>query len=212
MKILLTGFDPFGNETINPSIEAVKQVREWIDGAQIIKLEVPTVFFESLKVIEKAIIEYDPDVILSIGQAGGRSAITIEKVGINLNDASICDNAGYQPHDESIIKDGENAYFSNLPVKAMVNKIKEAGIPAALSYSAGTFVCNHVLYGVQNMIHSRYPQKKSGFIHIPFMHEQVVNKHNVASMSLDTMVKALEVAIEAIIEDKEIYGEGGEIC
>ena len=142
MKILVTGFDPFGGETVNPAYEAVKLLPDTIAGAQIIKLQVPTRFTLSGTVLEAAVNEHRPDAVICVGQAGGRSAITPERVAINLADASIPDNAGDQPVDEPIRKDGAPAYFTSLPVKAMVQKMRAAGIPAALSYTAGSFVCN----------------------------------------------------------------------
>ena len=146
MKILVTGFDPFGGETVNPAYEAVKLLPDSIAGAQIIKLQVPTRFALSSTVLEAAVNEHRPDAVICVGQAGGRSAITPERVAINLADASIPDNAGDQPVDEPIRKDGAPAYFTSLPVKAMVQKMRAAGIPAALSYTAGSFVCNSLMY------------------------------------------------------------------
>lgn len=213
MKILVTGFDPFGEDKINPAIESVKKLPDEIKGVEIIKLEIPTVYMKSLEKIDEAIKEYNPDVILSIGQAGGRPDITVERVGINVDDYRIKDNEGNQPIDTKIYDDGENAYFSNLPIKAIVENIRKNNIPASISNTAGTFVCNHVLYGVQYLLDKKYPNKKSGFIHIPFLPEQVINRPNTPSMSISTIVKALTLALEAIIEndsDKKI--SGGTIC
>lgn len=213
MKILVTGFDPFGEDKINPAIESVKKLPDEIKGVKIIKLEIPTVYMKSLKKIDEAIKEYNPDVILSIGQAGGRPDITVERVGINVDDYRIKDNEGNQPIDTKIYDDGENAYFSNLPIKAIVENIRKNNIPASISNTAGTFVCNHVLYGVQYLLDKKYPNKKSGFIHIPFLPEQVISRPNTPSMSISTIVKALTLALEAIIEngsDKKI--SGGTIC
>ena len=203
MRILVTGFDPFGGETINPAIESVKRLDDVICGAEIIKLEVPTVVNKSIQRIRRAIIEYDPDVILSVGQAGGRCDITVERVGINVNDCSIPDNEGNAPVDTPVFEDGPDAYFSALPIKAMVREIRNAGIPASVSNSAGTFICNHVLYGVRYVCEHEFPEKKSGFIHIPFMPEQTVNKRNMPSMSRDDIVKGLTAAITAIVQNEE---------
>ena len=199
MKILVTGFDPFGGEKVNPAIEAVKKLPDNIAGAEVIKLEIPTVVYKSLDKIDAAIKENDPDFILSIGQAGGRPDITVERVGINCNDCRIPDNEGNQPVDEPVYQDGPDAYFSLLPIKAIVADIQAAGIPASVSDTAGTFICNHVLYGVRYICEHKYPGKKSGFIHIPYMTSQAVGKRNVPSMSLDEIVKALTVAVEAIV-------------
>ena len=213
MKILVTGFDPFGGESINPAIESVKRLPDSIGENRIIKLEIPTVAKKSISKIEEAIIEHDPDIILSVGQAGGRSDITVERVGINIDDFRIKDNEGNQFIDEPVFKDGESAYFSNLPIKAMVENIISKGIPASVSNTAGTFVCNHVLYGVRYLIEKKYTGKKSGFIHIPFLPEQVTEKKGMPSMSLETIVKALTAAIEAIIGNSEdIRKNGGTIC
>lgn len=213
MKILVTGFDPFGGEPINPAIESVKKLPDNIAGAEIIKLEIPTVRKKSLEKIEKAINEHNPDVILSIGQAGGRFDISIERIGINLDDFRIPDNEGNQIIDEPIFPDGENSYFVKLPVKAMVQNVQKNNVPASVSYTAGTFVCNHVLYGVLYLIEKKYKGKKSGFIHIPFLPQQVVDKRNTPSMELNTIVKGLTAAIEAIVKNNEDIKEiGGTVC
>ena len=203
MKILVTGFDPFGGETINPAIETVKRLPDVIAGAEILKLEVPTVCHKSLQVIDEAIKKYDPDVILSIGQAGGRPDITVERVGINVDDCRIPDNEGNQKIDEPVYPDGPAAYFVTIPIKAMVQKIQSKGIPASISNTAGTFVCNHVTYGVCHLVATKYPGKRSGFIHIPYLPQQVTNKSNMPSMSQDFLVEGITAAIEAIAETKQ---------
>lgn len=201
MKILITGFEPFGGEKINPSYEAVKLLPDKINGTTIIKRQIPTVFRKSIEEIEKLIEETNPNIVISVGQAGGKAEVNIERLAINIDDARIQDNEGNQPIDEVIFEDGENAYFSNLPIKAMVEKIKEGGIPACISNSAGTFVCNHIMYGLLYLIDKKYPHIKGGFIHVPYLPEQVVDKRNMPSMSLDNIKKALVLAIEAIIEN-----------
>lgn len=203
MKILVTGFDPFGGEKINPAIESVKRLPDNIAGAEIIKLEIPTVCHRSLEVIDAAVKENDPDVVLSIGQAGGRPDITVERVGINMDDCRIPDNAGQQIIDEPVFEDGPAAYFVNIPIKAMVQEIQKHHIPASISNTAGTFVCNHVTYGVRHILETKYPGKRSGFIHIPFLPEQVIDKRNMPSMNIETIVEALTAAIEAIVNNKE---------
>lgn len=203
MKILVTGFDPFGGETVNPAIEAIKRLPDEIAGAQVIRLEIPTVCHKCLDVIDKAIAETDPDVILSVGQAGGRPDITVERVGINIDDCRIADNEGNQPVDEPVFPEGPAAYFVNVPIKAMVQRIRSRGIPASVSNTAGTFVCNHVTYGVRHMIETRYPGKKSGFIHIPYLPQQVTDKTGQPSMGLDVIVEALSAAVEAVVETGE---------
>ena len=203
MKILVTGFDPFGGEKINPAIESVKRLPDKILDAKIIKLEIPTVIGKSVDKIREKIKEVEPDVVLSIGQAGGRPDITVERVGINCDDCRIKDNEGNQPIDEKVVEDGPAAYFATIPIKAMVEQIKEGKIPASVSNTAGTFICNHVLYGVCHIKATEYPNMRTGFIHIPFLPEQVTDKKNMPSMALDTIVKGLELAIEAIITTEE---------
>ena len=212
MKILLTAFDPFGGEPVNPAQEAVEAVRDNIAGAQIVKQIVPTVFGKSIETVHEAMKRENPDVTLCIGQAGGRIGMTPERVAINLNDARIPDNEGNQPLDTPIFKDGKNAYFTKLPAKAMVENIIKAGIPASVSYTAGTYVCNHLMYGVLYYIDKEFPNMRGGFMHVPFLHEQVLDKKNMPSLSKADIVKGIEAAIEAIIENKEeLKTVGGEI-
>lgn len=208
MKVLITGFDPFGGEKVNPAYEAVKLLPDTIAGAEIIKLEIPTVFSKSGPAVEAGIQEHNPDVVINVGQAGGRSCVTIEKVAINLADARIPDNAGEQPVDEKLQEDGETAYFATIPVKAIVQNIREHGIPCHVSYTAGTYVCNCVMYNVLYMAATKYPNIRAGFIHVPFAAEQVVDKANgVASMSLEMIAKSLEYAIESVVQNKTDISE-----
>lgn len=200
MKILVTGFDPFGSDKINPAIEAVKKLPDTIKGAKIIKLEIPTVFNKSAQVVHQAIVKEQPDYVLNVGQAGGRSALTPERVAININDGRIPDNDGYQPLGEPIQADGDTAYFTQLPIKAMAKAIRAAGLPAIVSNTAGTYVCNHIFYQVQYMRTKEFPKLKAGFIHIPFLPEQVITRPNQPSMALADIVKGLTAAIGAIVE------------
>ncbi len=201
MKILLTAFDPFGGEPVNPAQQAVEAVKDCVAGAEIVKCIVPTVFGKSIETVYAAMKKEKPDVTLCIGQAGGRIGMTPERVAINLNDARIKDNEGQQPFDTKIFEDGPDAFFTLLPVKAMVDKMLKAGIPASLSYTAGTFVCNHLMYGVLYYISKEFPGMKGGFMHVPFLHEQVLDKKNTPSLSKDDIVKGIEASIEAIVEN-----------
>ena len=213
MKLLLTGFTPFDGEKINPALEAVKRVKPEIAGMEIVKLEVPTVFGESVRLVAEAIEREQPDFVLSIGQAGGRAEITPERVAINVDDARIPDNVGQQPIDVPIFADGENAYFATLPVKAMAEAIQKAGLPAALSNTAGTFVCNHLMYGVLHHLHQNHKSAKAGFIHVPYIPEQTADKPGVPSMPLDDIVRALEAAIAAIpAHERDIKTAYGREC
>ena len=210
MKLLLTAFTPFDGEKINPALEAVKLVKDKIGNLLIVKLEVPTVFGKSIDTVREAIEREKPDFVLSIGQAGGRAEITPERVAINLDDARIPDNEGNQPIDEPVFPDGENAYFSTLPVKAMVEAIRKEGLPSSLSNSAGTYVCNHLMYGVLYYLDKR-PVIKAGFIHVPYIPEQTKNKKEMPALELSEIVRGLEAAITAIAingTDKKLaYGQ-----
>lgn len=209
MKLLLTAFDPFGGEAINPALEAVKMVRPMVGSVEVVKLEVPTVFGKSIERVKQAILEIHPDVVLCIGQAGGRFDITVERIGINLDDARIADNEGNRPIDRRIVEDAQDAYFSTLPIKAMVDGIRKAGIPSSISNSAGTFVCNHLMFGVLHTLSEMKDPIRGGFLHVPFIPSQVVAKPNTPSMSLSDIVLALEAGIVAIgehVSDVKISG------
>ena len=204
MKLLLTAFDPFGGDAVNPALEAVKLVADKMGRFDIVKLEVPTVFRKSIERVAQAIEEEKPDAVLCIGQAGGRFEITPERVAINIDDARIKDNEGNQPIDTKIFEDGENAYFTTLPIKAMVEAIREANLPAAVSNTAGTFVCNHLMYGVLYTLAKNYPNIKGGFTHVPFIPEQVARRTPVAPyMALEDIKRGLEAAISAIDKNFE---------
>lgn len=214
MKILVTGFDPFGKEILNPSLEAVKKLPENILGAKIIKLEVPTVFQKSTEVLKQAVIVDKPDVVVNVGQAGGRSCVTLERIAINLEDATIPDNEGNQPVEKPIRKEGPAAYFSTLSLKEMVEQMKLAGYPVSISNTAGTFVCNHLMYQLLDLSAKSYPKMLAGFIHVPYIPQQVVNKPQLPSMDLETIAKSLEKALEAVVlfvQQKEIASSKKEI-
>lgn len=212
MKVLVTGFNPFGGESVNSALKAVELLGNKIADAEIIKVEIPTVFRKSVEAIESAIIMHKPQIVILVGQAGGRSDIAIERVAINLDDARIRDNENNQPVDEVIYSDGKNAYFSSLPVKAVMASLKENGIPSAISNTAGTFVCNHVFYSLMYLIEKKYNNIRGGFIHVPFLPEQVVNLLNVSSMSLETIKNGMEIIIESTINHKDdVRSVGGSI-
>ena len=189
-KLLITGFEPFGGEKINPSWDAVSRLPDTVNGYELKKLLVPVVFSEGAEWIKAAANDFEPDVILCIGQAGGIDAITPEMVGINLRHASIPDNKGNTPQDEPILKDGEAAYFSTLPVRKIAEAINEAGVRARVSYSAGAYVCNDVIYTLLEAFKSS--RTRVGFIHVPYCREQGKEPF----MDMDDIIKALTVAIE----------------
>lgn len=208
--ILVTGFEPFGGETINPSWEVVKQLEGMIiDDCRVVTRQLPCVFGVSLTVLNAAIDELNPAVVIAVGQAGGRVDITVERVGINVDDARIPDNRGQQPIDVAIVPDGPAAWFSSLPIKAMVAAMREKGIPASVSQTAGTFVCNHVMYGVLHKI-GENAEMKGGFIHIPYLPEQAAAHAGAPSMAAQTVKDALEIAITvALRQDCDINVVGG---
>lgn len=201
MKILVTGFDPFDHATVNPAWEAVRRLPATVKTATIVTQEIPTVFGQSAEVLHAAIVRERPDVVLSIGQAGGRAALTPERVAINLDDARIADNAGQRPQDQPIQSTGAPAYFTQLPVKAMVAAIQQAGLPAQLSTTAGTFVCNHLMYQAQYLRATEFPDLRAGFLHIPFLPEQVIHRPGTPSLALADAVRGITAALEAIITD-----------
>lgn len=193
MKLLITGFEPFGGDNINPSWEAVKRLPERIGEWELVKLELPTVYG---KAYDKAMAEAEkihPDAILSVGLAGSRDGITIEVVGINLHEARIPDNEGNQPSAEPVSEDGPAAYFTTLPIRKMVKAVNDQGYKCSLSYTAGVFVCNDLLYLLLNKYNGKIPV---GFIHVPNIREQA--KGNEPFMELDDIVSALEISIAAI--------------
>jgi len=192
--LLITGFAPFGGEAINPSWEAVKCLPDAVGAVQLRKLQIPTVFFEAASIVIQAAENCNADYILCIGQAGGRKAVTPEFAALNVRSARIPDNRGYQPAGERISEDGPDGLFATVPVKAMAETIARAGLPGEVSYHAGTFVCNDVLYSVLN--HFRNTSVSAGFIHVPYLPEQA--GENKPSLPLQSIVQALCAAISCL--------------
>lgn len=211
--ILVTGFDPFGGESVNPAWESVKLLGKIDSEAYKIEVrQVPTVFDKSLDQLFKAIEEVKPDLVFCIGQAGGRADITVERVAINVNDARIPDNEGNQPIDTPIVAGGPVAYWSTLPIKAIVKEMREYGIPASISHSAGTFVCNHLFYGLMHYVSQNGSSTRGGFIHIPYLPMQAARLGGQPSMAVETIAKGLQIAIEAAVaHEEDIIEIGGQI-
>ncbi|KYC65378.1 MULTISPECIES: pyroglutamyl-peptidase I [Heyndrickxia] len=209
-KVLLTGFDPFGGDKVNPALEAIKQLDgKNMEGIHIVTQQVPTVFHESIRIAAEAIEREKPDVVICVGQAGGRTQITPERVAINIDDARIPDNQHNQPIDDPIAADGPAAYWSTLPIKTITRQLREAGIPAAVSNTAGTFVCNHLFYGVMHHLAKNNIPARAGFIHVPYIPEQTTET-GAPSMSLETIVKALEIAVSvSATTEKDLVETGG---
>lgn len=197
-SLLISAFEPFDDEPVNPSALAVERLPESIDGVKIEKIILPTAFGESLTRLLEAVERFCPEAVLCVGQAGGRAEITPERVAINLIDARIADNQGNQPIDEAIEPAGESAYFSTLPVKAMVAALKEKDIPASLSNTAGTFVCNYIMYGLLHHLQS-LEGVRGGFVHVPFIPEQLERHPNAPSLALETITLALEICLRTIV-------------
>ena len=204
MKILVTGFEPFNGGTVNPSEQIVHRLKA-PEGIILIKEILPVEFKKATVKLQELFKAYHPDAVLSIGQAGGRAEISVERVAINIdcvkssNGSKILpDNAGDVPVDEPIEKEGAPAYFSTLPLWKIVETIQKQGIPAAISNTAGTYVCNHVMYVNLHQATVCYPKMKAGFIHVPFLPEQITDRERLAAMPLEDMVKALQAALEVI--------------
>lgn len=198
MKVLLTAFEPFGGEKINPALEAMLRMPESVGDIQIVKLTVPVTFAGCLKPVIAALERERPDAVLCLGQAGGRAAMTPERLAVNVDDARIPDNAGAQPVDVPVVPGGPAAYFSTLPVKAMVEAIRVAGVAAEVSNTAGTFVCNHLMYSVLHLLAENQSRVRAGFMHVPFAPEQTTDKSDQPSMSVADMVRGLAAAVSAI--------------
>lgn len=211
--ILITGFEPFGGEKLNPALEAVRQLAQLpVEGVRIVTCEVPVVRYRSVSTVIDAIEASRADAVMTVGQAAGRMAITPERVAINVDDFRIEDNEGNQVIDQAVIEGGPPAYFSTLPIKAMVSTMRAGGVPAEVSNTAGTFVCNHLFYGVQHYLAERDSPVRHGFVHIPLLPEQATDGDR-PSLSLELIVKGLSLAAEAIARyDTDIVETAGATC
>jgi len=193
--VLLTGFEPFNKEPVNPAWEAVRSLDGWKEGGfRVVARQVPCAFGAAIDTVRAAIEELEPVLVIAVGQAGGRMDLSVERVAINVDDAPIEDNLQWQPVDQPIVAGGPAAYFSTLPIKAIVQALRAAGLPASVSQTAGTFVCNHVFYGLMHLQASR-PGMRAGFVHIPYLPEQAARHPGTASMALGQVVEGLRVAV-----------------
>lgn len=213
--VLLTGFEPFDNEPINPSWEAVRALDgERVGDAVIVARQLPCAFGTAIDAMAALLEELRPAVAIAVGQAGGRAEMSVERVAINIDDARIADNAGRQPVDEPIAGGGPAAYFSTLPIKAMVRDMRAAGIPASVSQTAGTFVCNHVFYGLMHALaghgdRDRTRNTRGGFIHIPYLPEQAARHPGQPSLALATLVAGLRCAVATALSTATDARESG---
>jgi pyroglutamyl-peptidase len=206
--VLLTGFEPFNKATINPAWEAVRALEGWSgDGFRVEVRQLPCVFGVANEVLRQAVDEIKPDLVIAVGQAGGRAELSVERVAINVDDASIVDNAGRQPIDAAIVADGPAAYFATLPIKAIVRAMRERGLVAGVSQTAGTFVCNHVFYGL--MHHTAGMPLRAGFIHVPYLPEQVTELSGVPSMALEDIVAGLRTTVGVALAVEGDVNEAG---
>ena len=210
-RVLLTGFDPFGEDRltpdpVNPSWLAVRALHgQSIQGHQVVAAELPCLFGTAITRMSQLLREHKPALVIAVGQAGGRSAVCLERVAINVDDARIADNAGMQPIDTPIVETGPAAYFSTLPIKAMLQALQQAGVPAEVSQTAGTFVCNHVFYGLMHALATQRGLKKTrgGFIHVPWLPEQ-----GAPHLPLDVMVSALRLAVAIALQTEHDIAAG----
>ncbi len=208
--VLLTGFEPFNKQSINPAWESVRALEGWAgEGFAVQVRQLPCVFGHALDALRAALGETQPDVVIAVGQAGGRHDITVERVAINIDDAPIADNHGIQLVDQPVAADGPAAYFATLPIKAIVHALREGGLPASVSQTAGTFVCNHLFYGLMHALRTR-PAIRAGFIHIPYLPQQAAKIPGAPSMALADMIEALRIAVRtACATEGDLHEAGG---
>jgi pyroglutamyl-peptidase len=213
-NVLVTGFGPFGGDPVNPALEAIKLLEGRIlGGYRVVTRELPVTRFEAIDAIVAHIGKTDPVLVLAVGQAGGRLEITPERVAINVDDFRIPDNGCFQPVDEPVVAGAPAAYWSTLPIKAMVLAMHEAGIPASVSNSAGTFVCNHLFFGLMHHLAQTGDKIRGGFVHIPYLPVQAARLGAQPSMAVETIVKGLEVALSSALKScDDIKMVGGTIC
>ena len=208
--LLLTGFEPFGGEITNPSWQVAQALHgEVLGGARVVAVQLPCVFGAALAALQAALQQHRPQLVLALGQAGGRCELTPERVAINVDDARIADNSGAQPVDRPVVPGGPAAYFSSLPIKAMVAALRAAGVPASVSQTAGTFVCNHVFYGLMHAL-QKHPGVRGGFMHLPLLPEQATRLPGQPSVALATQVAGVRVALAtALGSDVDLHVAGG---
>lgn len=205
-RVLVTAFDPFGGESVNPSQQAVLRLAAGPApaGVELRTTFLPVVFGDAIEAMKAAVLVHNPDIVICVGEAGGRVAVTPERFAVNLNDAGFPDNAGRQPVDEPIIEGGPVAYASTLPVAQLVDTLHAAGIPAAKSSTAGNYVCNNVFYGLMHLIATERHELRGGFVHVPYMHEQVLNRLDPQpSLSIETITNAVRIVIETSVATHE---------
>ena len=209
-NVLLTGFEPFDGERINPSAEIARALEgEIVRGHRIVTAILPVAFASTQPMLEALLDEHRPALVIATGQAGGRSEIAIERIAANLIDARIPDADGEQPVDVRVVDEAPDAYFSTLPVKAMLARLRRLGIPAALSQSAGAYVCNQTFFALLHLVATRHRETRAGFVHVPWLPVQAAQHWGQPSMALDTMIEGLRAAIDCALttrEDRRVAG------
>jgi pyroglutamyl-peptidase len=195
MKALVTGFEPFGGDRVNPSFEALKRLPPRLGKLDIATRSLPVIYSAAFPALRQAIAETTPDIVLCTGLAGGRCELSLERVAINIDDARIPDNGGHQPIDKPVVAGAPAAYFATLPIKAAVRALREAGLPAAVSNSAGTFLCNHVFYGLMHEAAIADGRFRGGFLHVPFLPSQAAKVPGAPSMALEQIVEGIEIIL-----------------
>jgi pyroglutamyl-peptidase len=201
-RVLVTGFEPFDGDSVNPSWEVARRLDGW-RGAQhvVVAQRLPCVFGAIRETLDMHLADIAPEIVIALGLAGGRTDVSLERVAINVDDARIADNDGARPIDRPVVADGPPAYFTTLPVKSMLHRLRAAGLPAQVSNTAGTFVCNHTFYVLRHLAETLHPGvRRAGFIHIPFLPEQAARHPGSPSLALDSLVEALRIAVETAVE------------
>ena len=209
--VLVTGFEPFDADPINPSQEIARALDgEIVAAHRVVGATLPTEFARALPAMELLIDKHRPTLVLALGLAGGSAGLSLERVAINLIDARIADNAGEQPVDVAVVENAPNAYFSTLPIKAMLARLREAGVPAQISHSAGTFVCNQVFFGLAHLLAARHPQVRGGFVHVPWLPAQATRHGDAPHLTLDSMLAAVRLCLEtALVTSADVHYAAG---
>ncbi|HLY47084.1 MAG TPA: pyroglutamyl-peptidase I [Stellaceae bacterium] len=210
MKALVTGFEPFAGDPVNPAMEALRLLPPSLGTLTLVTRVLPTSFGGSLEALQDALRATAPDIALGVGLAGGRAALSLERVALKIDDARVPDNDGHQPVDQPVVPGGPAAYFATLPIKAAVVALRQAGLPASVSNSAGTFVCNHLFYGLMHLAATRLPGLRAGFLHVPYLPSQAARYEGAPSMALDDIVRgiAIVLAVAAARRDDIAVAEG----
>jgi pyroglutamyl-peptidase len=200
-RVLVTAFEPFGGESVNPSqLAAARLAVNGIAGSELVTGVLPVAYYDARDAIYALVATHDPDIVICTGEAGGRFGVTPEKIAVNRNDTAVADNAGNLPVDEPIVADGPDGYFTGLPVAATVEALRDAGIPAELSWTAGTYVCNHVFYSLMHLVATQRPALRGGFVHVPYTHQQVVGRRDPQpSLSLESITEALGIVVATAV-------------